>query len=185
MRLKSTCFILLFSLYRSILTAAPPSLSPLTIFNITVPQQDTPITPSLSVRPPDPFDITSDWEGPGFITLTFSNYGGDIPRQLARYCTSLAIDDADSHASLTVWNQPIGKSELLYANTQTPTAVILGVLPRPLMTWNMFHYAMLSVHQFTTNFESMAFEFEVEMTGLQGLAASGNLSILPELGSSF
>lgn len=141
--------------------------------------------PSLSVRPPDPFDITSDWEGPGFITLTFSNYGGDIPRQLARYCTSLAIDDADSHASLTVWNQPIGKSELLYANTQTPTAVILGVLPRPLMTWNMFHYAMLSVHQFTTNFESMAFEFEVEMTGLQGLAASGNLSILPELGSSF
>lgn len=124
----------------------------------------------------------SDWEGPGFITLTFSNYGADIPSQLALFCTSLAIDDADTdHRS--VWNQPIGKSELVYTNLHPPSEVFLGVLPRAAMTWNMFYYAMLLVHQFTRDFQSMAFEFEVEVTGLQGLAATGNLSALPESGS--
>ena len=71
----------------------------------------------------------------------------------------------------------------MYTNTDTPRHVILSVLPRAAMTWNMFYYSMLLVTRFTRVFESMAFDFEVEVTGVRGLAAIGNLTILPKLGS--
>ena len=44
------------------------------------------------------------------------------------------------------------------------------------MTWNMLYYAVFLVRHFASEIQSMAFEFEVEVTGVQGLAAKGNLS---------
>lgn len=82
-----------------------------------------------------------------------------------------------------MWNQAIGESELVYANTHTSTHVILGVLPRASMTWNMFFYAALLLNAFVTHEVSMAFEFGVEVSGVLGLVATGNLSAVPHLGS--
>lgn len=113
------------------------------------------------------------------MTVTFSHYGADIPPSLALHCTSLAIRDARiNHRSK--WNQAIAKSELIYTK---PPLVVLGVFPRAAMTWNMLFYSMLLVDQFARDYESMAFHFEVEISGMQGLVAAGNLSILPENGS--
>ncbi|KAF6229922.1 hypothetical protein HO133_004259 [Letharia lupina] len=182
MPFKLTCFVLLVALFRFVLTSSPLSLSSLAISNITLPSKNTPTNPSLSARPHENLEMSSGWDGPGFISITFSHYGDNILPQLAFYCIAVATNDAwIDHRSH--WNQAIRQSELVYTNTDTSRHVILSVLPRAAMTWNMFYYSMLLVTRFTRVFDSMAFDFEVEVTGVRGLAAIGNLTILPKLGS--
>lgn len=71
----------------------------------------------------------------------------------------------------------------MYTNVDTPSVVILSVLPRAAMTWSMSYFAILLVQQFLRDFASMAFDFEVEVTGVQGLAGIGNLTAIPTSGS--
>ena len=51
------------------------------------------------------------------------------------------------------------------------------------MTWKMLFYAMRVVARFTSEFGSLAFDYEVEVTGVQGLAATGNLTQFAGVGS--
>ena len=42
---------------------------------------------------------------------------------------------------------------------------------------------MLVVRRFTRDFKPTAFDYGVEVTGVQGLVARGHLSVTPEFGS--
>lgn len=117
------------------------------------------------------------WDGPGHITITFYGYGADIRPSLARFCTTQAIKDAlDNHHS--VWNQAIGESELQYMGRDP--LVVLSVLPRAGMTWDMLFYTALMVQHFMEDFQAMALYFEAEITGVQGLVAQGNMTAFPD-----
>ena len=58
--------------------------------------------------------------------------------------------------------------------------VVLSVLPRATMTWNMLFHMALTVQHFMNHFEYMEFYFEVEVTSVQGLVAMGNLTVFPK-----
>lgn len=71
----------------------------------------------------------------------------------------------------------IGKNELVYRDFN----VILTVLPRPAMTWNMLCWMMELVTEFVEDYDPLAFEFDVDVMGIMGLAASGNMTSLPDI----
>ena len=54
--------------------------------------------------------------------------------------------------------------------------VVLSVLPRAAMTWNMLFHTAKMVQRFMSNFQTMALTFEVEVTGVQDLVAKGNMT---------
>lgn len=143
-----------------------------------VPGNNTP--PLLgTVRPHHPVHLAGDWDGPGHITVTFSNYGDNIPRDLARVCTARASIDAWRKVR-TVWNEPIGKSVLVYDHSD----VFLHIMPAPAMDWKMLYYVSLVLDNFEDGFDSMAFDFEAEVPGVEGFAATGNLTMFPPLAPS-
>ncbi len=69
-------------------------------------------------------------------------------------------------------------SELQYTSQDavTRTLVLLSVLPSASMTWNMMFHAMLMVQRFLRDYESMTLYFKVEVTGVLGYVAKGNLT---------
>ena len=48
------------------------------------------------------------------------------------------------------------------------------------MTWNMLYYAMRSVKQFLGGIDAIAFDYEVELAGVLGLLANGNMTVIPD-----
>lgn len=108
--------------------------------------------------------------------MTFSNYGAPMFRFAATRCAGDASRDAfDKHSS--EMGHVIGERELVYKYLN----VVFTVFPRPAMTWNMFCWMMELVTEFITDYDPIAFEFDVEILGVMGLAASGNMTALPDI----
>ena len=134
-----------------------------------------------AARPPDPFEMSSEWDGPGYVIVNFHNYGAPIHPGFALWCMVEATRDAFP-GHLSVWNQAIGRDELYYRETDmlTETMILLSILPRATMTWNMLFYAMLILQRFLQECESMEVYFEVEVMGALGMVAKGNLTAIPK-----
>lgn len=112
--------------------------------------------------------------------MTFYDYGLDIEAGLTQWCATQATRDARSvHGN--VWNEAIGRSELIYKATRTSLSpiILLSVLPESAMTWNMLFYAATALQEFLVIYQSMALYFEVEVTSVQGSVAKGNITSLP------
>ncbi|CAD6587825.1 MAG: hypothetical protein ASARMPREDX12_003018 [Alectoria sarmentosa] len=130
--------------------------------------------PSLNARAPEPLELTTDW--PGLVTVTFSNYGAPMFRPAAIGCVTDASQDAwFTHGD--DMDHVIGKNELVYSHF----SVIFTVLPCPAMTWNMLCWMIELVTEFVEDYDPLAFEFDVDVVGIMGLAASGNMTSLPDI----
>lgn len=75
------------------------------------------------------------------------------------------------------------KSELVYTDTNEHQVILFSVLPKAPMTWHMLFWAMWGVNRFIYREGSFAFEYEVEVPGVQGVVATGNLTIFVKAGS--
>lgn len=128
----------------------------------------------ISARAPEPLELTTDW--PGLVTVTFSNYGAPMFRPAAIGCVTDASRDAWSTHSDDM-DHVIRKNELVYWDLN----VIFTVLPRPAMTWNMLCWMMELVTEFVEDYDPLAFEFDVDVVGIIGLAASGNMTSLLDM----
>ena len=107
------------------------------------------------------------------MTMTFSNYGAPMPRFSATLCAGEASRDVvDEHAG--DMDHVVGERELVYRHRN----VVLTVFPRPPMTWRMVCGMVGLVIEFITDYDPMSFEFDVEVFGVMGLVASGNMTAL-------
>lgn len=88
-----------------------------------------------------------------------------------RCVTDAAKDACDIHDAA---DRTIGQSELVYRYLN----IIFTVLPRPAMTWNMVCWMLGLVIEFFTDYEPLAFIFDVEVIGVRGLVASGNITAM-------
>lgn len=108
--------------------------------------------------------------------MTFFNYGAPMFRFAATICAREASRDAfDAHG--TAMDDNIDEKQLVYKYIN----VILTVFPRPAMTWNMFFWMMELVTEFIRDYDPMAFDFEASVLGVVGVAASGNMTALPDV----
>ena len=115
--------------------------------------------------PPEPFSYTS--EG---VTITFYNYGASINRHTAISCIYYAIGDAaETHSD--DWSDPIDEGDLRY----TFHGVQLSLFPSVEMTWGKWFRAAVVIGNFIDRYNCIAFNYEVEVSGLHGIIGSGSL----------
>ena len=117
--------------------------------------------------------LTTGWPESERTTVAFSKYSDPMFKVAALRCVIDASRDAwDTHGDTI--HDLISKSELVYRDRN----VIFTVFPRPSTTWKMFYWMMELIDGFVGDYESLAFEFEVIVAGVMGLAASGNMTEL-------